>query len=147
MLSPTSGVPTVDQLWCGNELPQTARVPFSCFPARHPPGSRAPHPQQSPCQYPTSCMPASNAFPRGNSSGRACSCLWVIMPLGFDPTGEAQLELLSPGTLWPGEPPGLEALYRIPLLTPFACNRFSVSLVMMSDRTLSFLLEINKLTM
>ena len=48
---------------------------------------------------PTSCMPASNACPKGYSRRAGLESLVVIMSLGFDPTGKAQLELLSLGTL------------------------------------------------
>lgn len=44
-------------------------------------------------------MPASNACPKGYSRRAGLESLVVIMSLGFDPTGKAQLELLSLGTL------------------------------------------------
>lgn len=57
-------------------------------------------------------------LPKGQQLRAGLQLLVVIMPLGFDPTGEAQPELLSPGTLWPGRATWAGGFVQNPITSP-----------------------------
>ena len=88
------------------------------LPCQTPPGSHAPHPQRPPCHYPQAACPPAMPSQRATSRRAGLESLVVIMSLGFDPTGKAQLELLSPGTLWPGRATWAGGFVQNPITSP-----------------------------